>query len=156
MNLPSQFLQRMEAMLGDEFAAFEKSFHRESIPKKKAGPVSTYPQKFSTDSPVIHCIVPCGNFFRRRRIHRPASPPSVAKTGLEGSCDLLLSTSYQKGFPQHYPHYPQVIHKLSTFCPPVDFLWTTCGLFPKVWGKLVILSTGSGDKFRFPSFPSTH
>ena len=41
MNLPSQFLQRMEAMLGDEFAAFEQSFHRERYSGLRANLLKT-------------------------------------------------------------------------------------------------------------------
>ena len=46
MNLPSQFLQRMEAMLGAEFAAFSESFHRERYSGLRANLLKTSVDKF--------------------------------------------------------------------------------------------------------------
>lgn len=51
MNLPSQFLQRMEAMLGDEFAAFEKSFHRERYSGLRANLLKTSVDKLKQVQP---------------------------------------------------------------------------------------------------------
>ena len=51
MNLPSQFLQRMEAMLGDEFAAFEQSFHRERYSGLRANLLKTSVDNFQQVQP---------------------------------------------------------------------------------------------------------
>ena len=51
MNLPSQFLQRMEAMMGTEFAAFSESFHRERYSGLRANLLKTSVDKFQQIQP---------------------------------------------------------------------------------------------------------
>ncbi|MBO5666523.1 MAG: RsmB/NOP family class I SAM-dependent RNA methyltransferase [Firmicutes bacterium] len=58
MNLPSQFLQRMKAMLGEEFAAFEESFHRERYSGLRANLLKTSVDKFQRIQPFSLTSIP--------------------------------------------------------------------------------------------------
>ncbi|MBQ4504622.1 MAG: RsmF rRNA methyltransferase first C-terminal domain-containing protein, partial [Firmicutes bacterium] len=64
MNLPSQFLQRMEEMMGTDFAAFSESFHRERYSGLRANLLKTSVDKFQQIQPFSLESIPwCSSGF---------------------------------------------------------------------------------------------